>query len=659
LTSVAARAGTVEGVIFDDQDGDGLRDPGEPGVQEMPLLLWKGDALRFPGTSSADGSFSIVGDAGSHQFELTLPEGWRFSLPDQTWDPPLTNPDPSVVLPRWGSAQNLRRHADGPDELSFVSLGDSIPAGFNFCGDSGYIDPVMADINAITGGTAVAVNEASPGAHSEDLLTPMLSGGGPNPQFVGNVIAGSPDIVAINIGGNDFLDTDGNLQANLQSLIDTRATTQEILSSLLIGLPEVDLIFNAVYDNEAENCDTSDYHARATPLWTQVVRWQATGQVRAVSLAELALDFAHQDVNRSQCAGVEGLICMFLLDQIHPVAPGYEVIRRATMESLGEVRIPAGDTIPGVQLGLMRRVVELEPSVATVVSGSVSGESDALTSDDRGASVPPGGELRLSGWSLPPDVTPSAIVVRVRFRTSGDFDDDAYRLDASFLDFQAPATLGWTNWDYLSPIVGGSGAFGSGQALGNGRVNAVPDQPDWVEASARVTLNAVDDGTVTGFYSWPAPTAEDLANLQVRLRVTAAGAADAAAVEWDSAVVEVYGSGPSGVPGVGEVSDVRSGEAPLLTTTDPAGRRLSWDPEAGADTYRVYRGALPARTGDAAAFAAAEAGLRCTPETVFVDGDEVGSVFWLVSAVDDTGSEGPVGSDSADRPRETAGADCP
>ena len=105
-----------------------------------------------------------------------------------------------------------------------------------------------------------------------------------------------------------------------------------------------------------------------------------------------------------------------------------------------------------------------------------------------------------------------------------------------------------------------------------------------------------DDGTVTGFYSWPDPTAEDIANLQVRLQVTANGAADSAAVEWDSAVVEVYGQAEAVGPGVGEVSDVRGGEAPLTVLAEPAGSRLDWDPETGASVYRVYRAALPVST---------------------------------------------------------------
>ena len=136
------------------------------------------------------------------------------------------------------------------------------------------------------------------------------------------MIAAAPQLVTINVGGNDYLDTDGDLAANLQALIDTRATLQEVVSTLLWELPASDLVLNTVYDNEAEDCATSDFHARTTPLWNQVLRWIGTGQVRSVALAEAALDFAHQDVTRTDCAGAEGRICTFFLDRIHPTGAG-------------------------------------------------------------------------------------------------------------------------------------------------------------------------------------------------------------------------------------------------------------------------------------------------------------------------------------------------
>ena len=654
------RAGTVEGLLFEDLDADGLLDPGEPGVAGVPLLLWWGASDRYPGASGADGSFTIDAGMDSHLLELDLPEGWRFSYPDQTWDPPVAGPTDDVVLARYGAAPHLRGNAERPVDVYLYSLGDSIPAGFNFCAsDSNYLPDVQSDLELALDEPVMLRNEAIPGAHSEDLLTPQLSGGGANPQFVGNVIAEAPDVVTVNIGGNDFLDTDRNLQANLQALIDTRATTQEIAASLLLGLPNADMIINTVYDNEADDCASSDFHARLTPIWTQVVRWLGTGQTRPVQVAEAALDFAHQNVTRTQCAGAEGRICTFPLDLIHPIKEGADIIQRAMMESLGEVRVPAADTISGVQLGLLRRVAELEPSVTTVVSGAVTDESAALSTNDAGAVLPPDSELRLSGYALPEGITPRVLIVRVRFRTTGDFADDHYRFEASFEDFARPATLSVTNWDYVTPIVGGSGTVGSGQGLGASRVNAVPDRPDWVEVSARATLNLVDDGNATGFYEWRQPTADDLAALQVRLRVDSVAGADAATVEWDSAVVEVYGQGELVGPTVGEVSDVLSGEPPLLVTPEPSGGvHLSWDPEPGAATYRVYRGALPAATGVPGAFDSAEAGTRCTPETELVDAEEAGSSYFLVTALDASGFEGPVGSGTLG-PRSVGGADCP
>jgi lysophospholipase L1-like esterase len=646
--------------VFEDLDADGLLDPGEPGVAGLPLLIWRGDALRFPGTTGPDGTFSVAADQGPHQLELGLPTGWRLSFPDQTWDPPVAGPTDDVILPRWGSAPGLRANAEAPADLELYSLGDSIPAGFNLCAeDTDYVPDVAADVSAITGEATPWRNEAIPGAHAEDLLTPRLDPGIANPQFVPDVIAAAPQLVTINVGGNDYLDTDGDLAANLQALIDTRATLQEVVSTLLWELPASDLVLNTVYDNEAEDCATSDFHARTTPLWNQVLRWIGTGQVRSVALAEAALDFAHQDVTRTDCAGAEGRICTFFLDRIHPTGAGADIIQRAMMEALGEVRVPAAGTVAGVQVGLLRRVAELEPSVATVVAGAVAQPDSALTRDDVGASLPPGSELRLSGFALPAGVTPRALVVHARFRTTGGFSDDSYRIEASVLGFQRPATLDVTSWDYLSPVAGGSGTIGSGQGVGASLVNALSDRPAWVEVAARLTLNAVDDGTATGAYAWPDPTAADVAALQVRLRVEATGAPDPAEVEWDAAWVEVIGQAAPVGPTVGEVSDVRSGEAPLVASAEAAGIALAWEAEPNAAIYRLYRGLLPARTGDAAAFESASAGPRCTDRTAWLDADASGSVFWLVSALDGAGLEGPVGFRSDGAARPTAGADCP
>ena len=68
--------GTITGVVFDDFDGDGVQDEGEPGLPDKALgLQGDGKSSRLARTG-VDGSFEIGGLVpGEYVLEVVLPEG--------------------------------------------------------------------------------------------------------------------------------------------------------------------------------------------------------------------------------------------------------------------------------------------------------------------------------------------------------------------------------------------------------------------------------------------------------------------------------------------------------------------------------------------------------------------------------------------------------
>lgn len=657
--AASASAQAIAGRAFVDLDADGIAGPGEAGIASLPVTLFGAGAGASEVTAS-DGTFILPSPAGCAGVFIDFPSepdpatgatgsAWRRVEADsRTCAAPGTNP---VGLTRYGVARHLAQALQRPS-LRYIQLGDSIAAGVSFCFwiDSDYSDEVASELDCLGPGSIETDNRAVGGWESEDLLTP-LEGGRPNPQFVRNVVAAAPDLVTISIGGNDFLATEGDFNASMQELISTRRSVQEILSVLVSGLPLSVIEINSVYDNEAASCATSPFHAEATPVWNQMLRHLAWGQLRPVQVAEVQPDFAHQDVVRGSCCGAEDQICT--IDGIHPTESGAEIIQHALMESLGRVQVgPGGAT--GFDVGALPLAAVLAPASATIVAGGameIASPSDAVALDGSAARVGPGGVLEVSGFSLPPGISPARIIVGVRYRTTAPFGDDTHLFDASVLDF-APPQLTFTGWDTVTPIVGGSGR--GGEVAGASSVNALPDVPAWRDVTAMLTLNAVDDGSISGSYAWPLPDAGDVANLKIRLSVNAVGAPDGAAIEWDGAWAWVYGaSDPAGRP-PGEVSG--RGSEPLRVAKS-GGVELSWAAEPLAETYRVWR-------GDIGAFASARCapglagGCVGAPGTRFTEPLAPGNWFFLVSATNAAG-DGPLGFDSFGAPESSSPPGCP
>ena len=427
---------------------------------------------------------------------------------------------------------------------------------------------------------------------------------------------------------------------------------QEILSSLVSELPGADVEINTVYDNLASSCNTTDFHAAMPPIWNQMLRHLAWGQIRPVNVAEIAPELAHEDVLRATCCGEQGMICP--LDDIHPNADGADIIQHAIMETLGRVTVPAAGAT-GFDIGALKLVATLAPTTSRIIGGAPIAPDAALVLDGAGAQVGAGDVLELSGFALPPDIMPVRIVVGVRYKTTAAFTDDTHLFDASLVDFAAPQYT-VTGWDTVTPIVGGSGTAGN---IGTpSAVNALKNVTQYRDASAMVTKNAIDDGRVTGFYSWPLPDAADVSALKVRLRVTAVGAPDAARVDWDGAWLWVFGTSSSVTP-PGEVSPVGSPK-PLLVTKQ-AGVHLEWGAEPVAETYRVWRGDIgswtTARCAPGVIGGCIAAPALAWTEVVPPDSNE-SDWYFLVSAVN-AASAGPIGFDSFGSSEIASAPECP
>ena len=70
--------GTVSGTIFNDVNGDGSRQAGEPGISGQTILLTQGGVTKYTATSTSDGSYVVpVVVAGSYIVECSTPSGFN------------------------------------------------------------------------------------------------------------------------------------------------------------------------------------------------------------------------------------------------------------------------------------------------------------------------------------------------------------------------------------------------------------------------------------------------------------------------------------------------------------------------------------------------------------------------------------------------------
>jgi hypothetical protein len=689
----------VTGTLFDDRDGDGIHDPGEPALEAVQVELYgTPDAGGFVDQSTdtdSDGNFSFAPGNGCYLLGISDPPGWRLSQAREDGFVDGTTPYlPPVGQPRFTKLDkaiaNLRAGA-----IRYSSIGDSIAFNFNLCSpvsDFWYSRQIRSRIACTDPLAMVTLDEgAVKGEHTDDLL---INDGSPTDDMnnVFDVIAADPELVSISIIGNDLLDAEPSGTPDQAAtnhavieVLDSRQNLQEILSTLLTQLPDTDIVLNTLYDNEAENCyadNPSLFHRTWVPIVSRILRDTAWGQARRVTNAEIAAEFGHED-QLGNCTGFDDdLICYgFLgLDQIHPTNPGFEIIREKLWEGIGGVNLGSQDalgrtSIGDVDFGYLRRVRRLLPTAYETRNGAaVVNPEAALDDEDGGAPVritlgAGTEELRLDGF---PDWYDEVEIVRVvagvRYRTTGTVNDDFYRMEASINEtFRPDAGHAYTptSWNFFTPIVGGGGPNqppDEDPVYSGNVVLAYPDVPAYRDVSALLTKNPELPGGASD-YEWPAVTHEELATTTIRIAsAPVAGTAgnDTYQVELDYAWLDLYGWEKERPDEVGQVEIDRLGDGTM---------EVSFEPVTDAQRYNLYFGRLSkVQGGEYDHGDDAPAGPICDAATVDAGDGRLkivvspgsqpeGDAYVIVTAhVDDV--ESPAGMRSDDEERDRSQSTC-
>ena len=685
MLPVAAQS--VEGTLFEDRNGNGIHDAGEPVLEGVPVSLYgspdAGGAVDQSILTGAAGDYTFSPGNGCYLVNIDPGPDYRFSGTRQDLYPEGTTPFGFPVgMPRFGTMENGIANLRA-GSMRFAALGDSIAYNWSSCNFFGpyfvYSRAVRDRLRCVAPAATVTLDEnAVKGEHTDDLL---VNDGASDGNNVFSVIARQPEKITISIIGNDLLNVDPagaptqtEINRAVEEVLDSRQNLQETLSAMLTEVPGTDIALNTLYDNLTWNCyngtATSAFHRTWVPIMDQMLRDLAWGQIRPVAVSEIAAEFAVEDLDGNppvSCTGYDGMICRggIPTDNIHPTNNGYQILREKVWEAAGGVNLGSRDAVgraamTGVDYGLLRRVRRILPTSFQILNGGQSVNPEAAWDDQDGglpATITLGAgqeEFRLDGF---PDYYDEIEIVRavagVRYRTSGTVNDDFYRMEASLGGtFRPPPGHSYTpfDWDYYTPIVGGGGpnAPASNADYAGARVLVVPDVPTMREASAMVTVNPVQDpGAVR--YRWPAVTHEDLSTTAIR--VVAAPVAgttgnDNYQVELDAAWLDLYGS-EKPRPGEIEGMSVSRGAGDLIITFDTL---------SGADRYNLYFGRLSAlpdydhgRGGPVAPLCAAAVsdlgGGRTQLVVGSADQPAENAYFLLTGHVDDV--ESPAGVDGA------------
>ena len=134
-----AAAQVISGVLFDDRNGNGIKDPGEPALRGVTVrLVGEGAAVDLIESTAGDGSYAFSPGAGCHLVSPVDPVGWRMS---QTREDRCLQSTPGYNHPvgqrRYAKLDNAITNL-GAGAFRQSALGDSIAFNFNFCGSSSF-----------------------------------------------------------------------------------------------------------------------------------------------------------------------------------------------------------------------------------------------------------------------------------------------------------------------------------------------------------------------------------------------------------------------------------------------------------------------------------------------------------------------------------------
>ncbi len=610
-------AQSISGQVFEDRDGDGILDPGEPLLSGIQIDLFgqkdAGGGIDQTIMTNESGYFSFSPGNGCYLLLPHNPEGWRMSLSRSDsflkTTPGYTLP---VGQPRFAMiGQGLDNLRSGT--FRHTSMGDSIAWNWNSClfSDSfWYSKQVRSRIACSAPSAIVTLDEAAvKGEHTDDLLVDDHD----DVNNVFRVIEIQPELITLSMIGNDLLGiepdndpTQAEINRAVAEVLDARQNLQEALSALTSEIPGADIALNTLYDNLAYDCyasSTNDFHREWLPLVNQILRDLAWGQTRRASINEVAADFAHEDQDGT-CYGFDKKICrdFFQTDNIHPNNDGYKIIREKVWEAVGGMNLGPKDaigrtSISNADFGILRHVRRLLPSQWQLRNGGSASDPEAALNDNDGdlaAAITLGiadEEFRLSGFAdWLDEVQIVKVIAGVRYKTAGTVADDFYRIEASVTGIFRPEpghAYIPTNWNFYTPIVGGGGP------------NQPPENPDYSGAKLLVlpNVNSFRDVSATltknpilpagsPDYEWPAVTHEDLSTATIRIvsaPVSHTSGNDNYQIEIDAAWLDLYGWEKPRPPEVQNLEVNRLSDGTL---------EVSFDPLSGTQRYNLYFGRI-------------------------------------------------------------------
>jgi len=609
------RAQTVDGTAYEDRNGDGIHEAGEPPLSGVQILLFGKTASSVPvslsTSTNASGSFQFAPGNGCYVLGPVDPSGWRRTDTRADLYPSST---PGYTFPVGEPRFSKLDHAIGAlqgGSLRMAAMGDSIMRNFNVCqlpAAFTYSKTIQSRLQCAAPSASITLDQAAVlGEHTDDLLVDDTA----DLNNVFRAIDDQPGMILLSMIGNDLLDVDPGsspTQAAVNKaaaeILDGRQNLQEALSVMTTQIPSADIVVQTLYDNLAYNCATGNsttFHREWLPIVDRILRDVAWGLPRRASVAEVSSDFAQEDLT-NVCTGFSGMICrdLFGLDNIHPTTNGYQIVREKVWDSIGGASLGSGDvlgrtSLPAVDHGFLRLVRRLSPGRWELRNGAaVTTPEAALDGQDGGAAAhitlgAGAEEFRLSGF---PDWYDEIQIVRViagvRYRTTGMVADDFYRMEASVNDqFRPPPGFSYssTNWNWYTPIVGGGGPNQPPENpdYPTEKLLAVPNVPSYREVTATLTKNPVlAPGGAS--LAWPPLTPLDLATTTVRVAsapVAGTSGNDGYAIDLDNAWLDLYGWEK---PRPAEVAGVRVDRIPDGSLV------FSFDSLAGAQRYNLYAG---------------------------------------------------------------------
>ena len=622
-SSFSLRAQSISGQVFEDRDGDGIRDPDEPFLNGFQVELFGmtdvGASIDQTVLTDTNGFYSFSPGNGCYLLLAQDPAGWRMS---ESRSDAFIKSTPGYIFPV--GQPRFAKFDQGIGNLKsgafrYTSMGDSIAWNWNSCffSESFWYSKQLRSRIACTAPAAVITLDqaAIKGEHADDLLVDDHD----DLNNVFRVIEIQPDLITISMLGNDLLGiepesspTQDDLNRAATELLDSRQNLQEALSSLTSQIPNADIAINTLYDNLAYDCylsDTNIFHRQWLPLVNRMIRDLAWGQTRRASVSEVAAEFAHED-QAGNCSGFDKKICrdIFQTDNIHPNNDGYTIIREKVWEAVGGMNLGPKDALARTSMananyGMLRLVRRILPTTWEVRNGAAASNPEAAMNDQDGSSsaaITLGiGEEEFLLSSFPDwfdEIQIVKVIASVRYKTSGTVTDDFYRMEASTTGIFRPGpgyAYTTTNWNFYTPIVGGGGPNQPPENpdYSNEKLLAIPNVGSFRTVSATLTKNPTLP-LGSSDYEWPAVSYKDLSTTAIRVAsapVSSTPGNDNYQIEFDAAWLDLYGwekQRPS------EVSNLRMNRLPDGTL------EVSFDPLSGAERYNIYFGRIStARNG--------------------------------------------------------------